>query len=366
MTGPVKGWCPGALRPMESGDGWIIRLRPFAGRLSAAQLTGLAALAQSHGIAAFSLSNRANLQLRGLTARQIAPLQQGLRDLGLIDPSPEIEARRNILMTPCHMPADQSLPLYRALDAALGALPVLPAKFGFAVDTGSFACLQQAPADLRFEISAEGLILRAEGMELGEIQPDIPTAIARVIEICQWFAARAASARRMGALVRTGTLRPLRAEIAPRESRLPDGLLYAPFGEVGPNQLAALGTGIRLTPWRAILPEAPAKDIAGWITEPDDPLMRIDACPGAPHCRNATVQTRALGPQLAPLIAAGERLHISGCAKGCAAPWPSTVTLCGNCGRFDLVRNGKADEPPTKTGLSPDALFQHLRGFNAT
>ena len=27
----VRGWCPGALRPMESGDGLIVRLRPRAG-----------------------------------------------------------------------------------------------------------------------------------------------------------------------------------------------------------------------------------------------------------------------------------------------------------------------------------------------
>ena len=38
MSAPVaaKGWCPGALRPMESGDGLIARIRPRGGRLSAA------------------------------------------------------------------------------------------------------------------------------------------------------------------------------------------------------------------------------------------------------------------------------------------------------------------------------------------
>ncbi|MGX1077699.1 sulfite reductase beta subunit-like hemoprotein [Bradyrhizobium elkanii] len=41
----VKGWCPGALRPMRSGDGLVVRIRPRAGRLDAAQAAGIAELA---------------------------------------------------------------------------------------------------------------------------------------------------------------------------------------------------------------------------------------------------------------------------------------------------------------------------------
>ena len=26
IKGPIKGWCPGALRPMESGDGLVLRI----------------------------------------------------------------------------------------------------------------------------------------------------------------------------------------------------------------------------------------------------------------------------------------------------------------------------------------------------
>ena len=38
----VQGWCPGALRPMQSGDGLVVRVRPQAGRLTAAQAAGIA------------------------------------------------------------------------------------------------------------------------------------------------------------------------------------------------------------------------------------------------------------------------------------------------------------------------------------
>ena len=36
----IKGWCPSALRPMLSGDGLVVRLRPRGGRLSSAQAVG--------------------------------------------------------------------------------------------------------------------------------------------------------------------------------------------------------------------------------------------------------------------------------------------------------------------------------------
>ena len=40
----VKGWCPGALRPMLSGDGLIVRIRPYCGAFDLDQARGLADL----------------------------------------------------------------------------------------------------------------------------------------------------------------------------------------------------------------------------------------------------------------------------------------------------------------------------------
>ncbi|MEQ1672674.1 MAG: precorrin-3B synthase, partial [Hyphomicrobium sp.] len=42
----IKGWCPGALRPMMSGDGLVVRVRPRAGRLTMAQALGIAQAAR--------------------------------------------------------------------------------------------------------------------------------------------------------------------------------------------------------------------------------------------------------------------------------------------------------------------------------
>jgi precorrin-3B synthase len=45
----VKGWCPGALRPMESGDGLLVRLRITGGIISAAKARIIAEAAMQHG-----------------------------------------------------------------------------------------------------------------------------------------------------------------------------------------------------------------------------------------------------------------------------------------------------------------------------
>ena len=63
----IKGWCPGALRPMQSGDGLVVRIRPPLGRLTPAQALAIATAAQTHGNGIIDLSARANLQLRGVT-----------------------------------------------------------------------------------------------------------------------------------------------------------------------------------------------------------------------------------------------------------------------------------------------------------
>lgn len=83
MTAPViRGWCPGALRPMESGDGLVVRVRPPGGRLTAAQGRALAAAARIHGNGLIDLTARASLQLRGASAAGHAALVAELRAAG--------------------------------------------------------------------------------------------------------------------------------------------------------------------------------------------------------------------------------------------------------------------------------------------
>jgi precorrin-3B synthase len=134
-------------------------------------------------------------------------------------------------------------------------------------------------------------------------------------------------------------------------------------------------TELRLTPWRAMLVPLPslqsALDLAGcaagegFILDPVDPRRQAAACVGAPSCRSATTDVRSDATQLAPLVAEGSFLHVSGCAKGCAHPRAAPVTLVGRDGLYDLVLNGAPSDSPSIRCLTLDEAAGHLRQMAA-
>ena len=373
MSGRVQGWCPGALRPMPSGDGLVVRVRPHAGRLVPEQALALAGLAEVHGNGLIDLGTRAHVQLRGVRKETLPALHAALSGLGLLDPDAGIEARRNILTTPV-WEGPETPALVAALEIALADCPALPPKFGFAVDTGATAVLGADSADIRIERGQTGLILRADGMALGE-PVSAGNAPARAVELARWFAASRADHTRMARLIASGTLPPLSAIEPPLQGQpLRPGetafgtCLALPFGQVTAATLRPLAVApLRLTPWRAVVVEGihglPCPP--GLIADPADPLLRVAACTGAPGCASASVETRALARRLAPLVPPGCTLHVSGCAKGCSHPGPAAATLTGRDGRFDLILNGSADGIPVAWGLTEDQLTERLRGHLA-
>ncbi len=370
MTGRVRGWCPGAQRPMMSGDGLVVRVRPRYARLTAHQMLGLCAAAETFGNGTIDLTNRANLQLRGVADVHHEPLLDSLAALDLLDAQPGIETRRNMLVTPFWQPGDVSEALTSALLSRLDDLPPLPAKFGYAIDTGPAPLLGNDPADIRLERLPDGtLILRADGSATGRIV-SVDTAIDQLIALAHWFAeTRPDDFRRMRKLLATTDLPNAWQEghPTPPSGQQPDigetelgPLMGATFGQIDAHQMSDLiqtsgAHAIRVTPWRLFLLEG-GKSIAapGFVTTKDDPLLGVDACPGAPLCPQATVETRALAARLA--ATATGTLHISGCSKGCATPRAAETVLVGNNGRFDLVKQGVAWDEPTLRGLDPTDL----------
>lgn len=378
----IKGWCPGALRPMQSGDGLVVRIRPPLGRLTPAQADAIARAAESHGNGIIDLSARANLQLRGVTEASHPHLIQDLRAQGLIDPDIATESLRNLIVTPFRASpggtGDSADALAATLTAALARMPRLPGKFGFALDTGPRPVLTGASVDIRVERSQDGrLILRPEGHRLG--QPVIDLA-ADAIAMAEWFVANGGVTNgrgRMAALVARGivppncTLAPADPLPAPQPGLHPDGALIAlAFGQMRAatlQALAALGHEIRPTPWRMLLlvGATSAPRITGVLTDPADPILRITACTGAPACPQALGDTRDLARQLAAHLPGTQALHLSGCAKGCAHPAPAALTLTATGQGYDLIRNGTAADTPSLTGLSPQAILDHLKAPNA-
>ena len=186
MSAPlIKGWCPGALRPMASGDGLVVRVRAHGGRLSQEQARGLAALALRHGNGLIDLSARANLQLRGITNH--AAVVAGLGALGLIDADQQSEARRNILVTPFWRQDDGTQDLARELAEALAASDLsLPGKFGFALDSGELPVLRKASADIRIEREGRDHLVLADGA-LSGARAGRAEVVATALDLARWF-----------------------------------------------------------------------------------------------------------------------------------------------------------------------------------
>jgi len=399
----VRGWCPTAWRPMAAGDGLILRIRPPLARLTPVQARTVAAVAAAHGSGEIDLTNRAALQLRGLTEAGWPAALATLVEAGLVDPDPAREARV-LLVAPDWQTEDDTHRIACALRDRRDALPPLPGKIGFAIDAGTAPVLTDSPADFRIERGAAGgLILRADGRQDGyALTPG--GEVTALIALAQWFVASGGVAA--GRMARHGAALPERLDgaasshardgdpqpggtitddiapcwapalagahagsdgiadmhgmIAPRPAR--GTAIGLPFGRIEAATLADLAgrpgvTGIRVTPWRTMLVEG--LDPASPGLPVSTPAERaVDACVGAPACPQATVETRALARRLAPHVAG--RLHVSGCAKGCARAAPADVVATGRDGRFDLAFHARAGAPAAVAGLSPADLLARL------
>lgn len=365
----VKGWCPGAHRPMMSGDGLVVRVRPFRGTLSPEQVRALCDMARRFGNGTLDLTSRANLQIRGVTEADHIALLAALEARGLLDSDPDLEGRRNVLTAPDWQPGGLTDRLYETLLQTLPNLPSLPEKMGYALDTGAAARLAAGSADFRFELDESGgLILRADGAQMGR-RVDETDAMVALWEMVAWFIDTGGrDAGRMARHLREVSLPEAWQTIPPRSpaqalapGRAENGLILgAPFGSLPADALDAAiqmpdVTELRLMLGRLIwLRGTKAHGASGFLSNPGSALLTAHACPGAPLCPQATVETRALAERLAGRVDGS--LHVSGCAKGCACPRRADVTLTGRNGRFDLVRRGAPWDEPTATGLHPDDL----------
>lgn len=384
----IRGWCPGAHRPMAAGDGLVVRVRPPLGQVTPDQARGLADLATRHGNGIVELTSRANLQIRGVIEAAHAALIEGLATLGLLDPDPETEGSRNIVLDPFRPRAsdDRQTRAAEGLAQALQdpGLAGLPSKFGFVVDAGPRRHLDGVSGDIRIEACGADLILRADGRATGQLAKSVEEAVTMAMDLALWFLASggvgADGRGRMARHLAAGAFLPpeltgdlvLNPPAAPARPGLQTGgaCVAAAFGQLEADALHGLaGAGaavLRITPWRMVfLPGirdlAQLMDTPCLITDPGDTLLRITACTGAPGCPQASVETRALARRLAPVLPKNKTLHVSGCAKGCAHPMRADLTLVGRDGRFDLVRGGRAWDAPVRSGLAPEQITEALR-----
>ena len=415
-----KGWCPGALAPMRTGDGLLVRIRVSGGRLDLVRLEAIADCAALFGNGIIEISSRANLQLRGVDAAGLPALQHRLDDLGLLDADAVSESVRNIIASPLSDLDPGAIvdttAIVAALEARLGddsSLHSLPPKFGFLIDGGGALPLGDVEADIRFAAfhSADGprfavTLAGADEVSASCGPREIPDVVAALAHAFLRLAGQGVDApRRMRALAErhgaaalfaaaglahSSSLSPIR-----RHAALQDFLGAHRFGAAAcvgaapslgrmtaddlrllaqeARRCAAID--IRLTPWRAFIVVGinsnHADDFAatlaraGFVVDPGDPRLAIVACSGAPACANAARAVQAEALEFVPFVPPGLGivLHVSGCEKGCAHGRAAPFTLVARESGYDLVLDGKAADEPTHRALPMGEIIPLLARF---
>ncbi|MCV9940538.1 precorrin-3B synthase [Boseaceae bacterium BT-24-1] len=387
-----RGWCPGTLRPMLTGDGLLVRLHPPRNTLTPDQLTYVAELASRHGNGQIEISGRGNLQLRGIREEVHPVLVDDLVAAGLVDEAEGDGPNRLVLASPLAGRAVDELldaaSLAETVERAGRSVAGLSAKFSIAIDGGGALALDGFAADLRLQaIAAEVVTFGLPGDQwFGPVMLDAaPTLTARLLG---GFAAAnrhsSGQIRRMRdlkpaqltALAASCGLMPMTAPavrpksasvgfVAERGDQVAV-LAGLPFGRTDAEDLRHLGElaqeagvrEIRPTPWRGLAFCGLQADTAtalrdhlrsdGLVVEANDPRLAVSACTGAPACARgeapALTDAAVLAETLAPLLADGISLHVSGCTKSCAHPGSADLTLVGRDGRYDVILAGSTGD----------------------
>lgn len=387
-----RGWCPGTLRPMLTGDGLLVRLHPPRNALTPDQLASVAELASRHGNGQIEISGRGNLQLRGIREEAHPALVDDLLAAGLVDEAEGDGPNRLVLTSPlAGRAADELLDaaaLAQAVENAGRTVSGLPAKFSIVVDGGGALALDGFAADLRLRaVTGDTVAFGLAGelwvgpVALEEAPPLAARLLGGFVAASRRSSEQVRRMRDLGpdqlaAMAASSGLAPMPAP-ASRPKPSPVGLFAErdnrvavlaglPFGRTDAAGLHRLGEiareadvrEIRLSPWRGFGFCGLSADAAtslraslrreGLIVEADDPRLAVSACTGAPACTRGEAPVLAdaavLSDAIAPLLADGLSLHVSGCAKSCAHPGSADLTLVGRDGRYDVVIAGSTSD----------------------
>ena len=136
---------------------FMLRCRIPAGELSSAQLSGLAEVARELGDGHADITTRANIQIRGIAARNIIKVLTGLQELGLVARGSGVDNVRNITASPTAgidpVELFDTRPLAKALHHYIlnhRDLYGLPRKFNVAFDGGGAVSVLADTNDIGF------------------------------------------------------------------------------------------------------------------------------------------------------------------------------------------------------------------------
>jgi precorrin-3B synthase len=412
-----RGACPGLSAPMATGDGLLVRLLPI-GTIALDASAALGAAARQHGNGIIEVTSRGSIQIRGLSAASAPHFAAAVAALGiaaedgipvLINALTGLDAED--IIDADALAADLRLALARRSLAAR-----LSAKVSVAIDGGGALDLDGIAADVRLRAEAVygvaalcisvggdgrnathlGCIAGRDGVEVATRLLEVLAQRGRLARMRDVVAAEGIAAFRSavaGLIIHDGPVRSQRrfsdaVGIYPlRDGTFAYGVGLA-FGHADATSLqrlteaakAAGARGMRAAPGRALMivgltrqtavSFAAAAEALGFIVRADDPRRHVVACAGAPICASADIAARAIAPQIAaaaaPHLDGSFKIHISGCAKGCAHPAPAALTVVGTPGGCVLISNGSTRNMPFATvatnGL-PAAIAEIARGL---
>jgi precorrin-3B synthase len=147
--------CPGLHRIVQAKDGGICRIKLSCGRLPAEHAEAVAQAAQRYAGGVIELTNRANLQIRGIHAGAEQALITELQAAGLGQGAPGADDVRNLMVSPAAGLDPQALIDVSALAAQLlhslenrPEWHVLSPKFALLLDGGERLAMLEHPHDI--------------------------------------------------------------------------------------------------------------------------------------------------------------------------------------------------------------------------
>ena len=418
---PRSSACPGLLRIVPARDGGICRIKLPGGALSAAQARAIADASTRHANGIAELTNRANLQLRGVRSGHEAALSAALLRAGLGPASGLSSADdvRNVMISPAagrdpHALIDTT-PLCGDLLTLLQSdarFAALSPKFALLLDGGERLARVDHPHDVwlaacpgeagvRFVFGLAGCPGPAGENPnadddrdphgtgaLAAVAPSHVPALVRALlhTVLELAAADATRMRELLAihaadallqhaqryldfpLARDASLRHWQRHL-PADASLRLGAHaqrdddrwhvggQPPLGRLDAATLRGLaalaqwhGDGmLHATPWQSVLlPDIATQAVPavlaqlsalGLACDPKEAITHVIACTGSAGCAKGLADTRSDALRLAERLPAGVDVHLTGCARSCAAAHCAPYTLLAVApGRYDLYR----------------------------